>query len=74
MDTPTDIVKAIAETYKLTDQAIATRVGGTQPTIWRLRTGKSKTCGSDLYLALHALRAELQRERAELEAVQDAAA
>lgn len=59
MDTAREIVSAIGKQFGLTDSDIAARVKSSQPTIWRLRTGRSKDCGSRLYTALRRLHTEL---------------
>lgn len=45
----------IEERSRMSDSKIAAAVGCSQPTIWRLRNGKSKTCSSDTYLAIVGL-------------------
>lgn len=45
--------------YGLSDAEIARRVGSTQPTIWRLRNGKTAAATEDLYRALLTLHAEV---------------
>lgn len=56
MDTAHEVVKSIAAKTKLPDGEIARRAGSSQPTIWRLRTGKTKDCSADLYRRLCQLR------------------
>lgn len=62
MDSARDIVSVISETFQLSDDAIAKRVGSSQPTIWRIRTGKTLDCSSGLYRELCALRNSLTPE------------
>ncbi len=60
MVTSADIIATLnGPPHGLSDAEIARRVGSTQPTIWRLRTGKSAEAGEGLYRALTALHAEL---------------
>ncbi len=59
METAQDIIKAIQARHELTDQALATLVESTQPTIWRIRTGDSKDCAASLYIRLMNLRRTL---------------
>jgi hypothetical protein len=60
MDTAQEIVSALAGHFKLSDEDIAKRVGSTQPTIWRVRSGKTKDCGATLYRSLLHLRNKLE--------------
>lgn len=59
MDTAHEVIMTISTEANLSDAEIAARVGYSQPTIWRLRAGKTKSCSSDLYRALCTLRAEI---------------
>jgi transcriptional regulator with XRE-family HTH domain len=47
----------------LSDAEIARRVSCSQPTIWRLRNGKSEDCRGRLYQSLLALREQIDVER-----------
>jgi hypothetical protein len=55
MDTATQIVNELRG-MKLSDTYIASRVKSSQPTIWRIRKGKAKSCSSELYVNLVAMR------------------
>lgn len=57
MTTVQTMLVALAEDKQMSDSSIATMVGCSQPTIWRLRTGKSASCHSDLYVAIATLHA-----------------
>ena len=48
--------------FGLSDAEIARRCSSTQPTIWRLRTGKTSEAGETLYRSLMALHAKLAAE------------
>ena len=52
--TTKEVLKKIGD-FGLSDPEIARRVGSSQPTIFRLRTGKSKDCMSNLRKALDDL-------------------
>lgn len=56
MDTAKDIIADIQSRHSLTDQALATLVESTQPTIWRIRTGDTKDCSASLYMRIANLR------------------
>lgn len=56
MDTARDIICALNSEQKLSDAEIARQVGSSQPTIWRIRTGKTADCSSALYRELLRLR------------------
>jgi len=60
MDTAQEIVSSLADRFKLSDEDIAKRVGSTQPTIWRVRSGKTKDCGATLYRSLLQLREQMK--------------
>ncbi len=62
MDTAKDIIAAIQTTHGLTDQALASLVESTQPTIWRVRTGDTKDCSASLYMRLFNLREALDKK------------
>jgi DNA-binding MurR/RpiR family transcriptional regulator len=53
------LLEDIVRISDMSDPKIAEAVGCSQPTIWRLRTGVSKTCKSDTYQALVELRGSL---------------
>jgi len=59
MDTPHEVVTQLAGQFNLSDAEIAKRVDSTQPTIWRLRSGKSSDCSAFLFIGLVKLRDEL---------------
>lgn len=63
MDTVQRVVAFIAEHSDFSDAVIADKVGCSQPTIWRLKNGKSHSCSSDLYLKLCALRDSLKKDQ-----------
>ena len=60
MDTAQELVTSLADRFKLSDEDIARRVGSTQPTIWRVRSGKTKDCGATLYRSLLRLSEQLK--------------
>ncbi len=59
MDTAKDMIAEIQARHNLTDQALATLVESTQPTIWRIRNGDTKDCAASLYMRLANLRTRL---------------
>ena len=63
MDTAKQITIEISTKHGLSDSEIAERVGivCSQPTIWRIRNGETKTCRSDLYIELMKLRDSLKK-------------
>lgn len=61
MDTARDVVFELNR-FAISDTEIAKRVGASQPTIWRLRSGKAKDCSADLYRKLCLLRDQVKHE------------
>jgi hypothetical protein len=66
MDTPIQVVNAIRSRYRLTDAKIAKLVESNQPTVWRIRSGKTKDCSADLYRKLCVLREKLGKKSKKL--------
>lgn len=62
MDTAHEVVMALNNRFDLSDAEIAKRIGSSQPTVWRLRSGKTKDCSADLYRKLCLLRAEVSQK------------
>ena len=64
MDSAQQIATDIAS-HGLSDSQIAELVGCdcSQPTIWRIRNGETKTCRSDLYIELMKLRDSLKKTK-----------
>lgn len=60
MDTAQQIIIDLAQ-LGMSDSDIAKEVVSSQPTIWRIRTGETKSCASDLYIALANLRSSVKK-------------
>lgn len=67
METANEVINLLSGQFNLTDADIAKRVGSTQPTIWRLRSGKTKDCSADLYRNLYQLMKELANQHSQSE-------
>jgi len=65
MKTPKELTAELYERFKLSDAEIAKRVGSSQPTIWRLRNGRTENCMSGLLNNLAGLHEELSSESSE---------
>jgi transcriptional regulator with XRE-family HTH domain len=59
MDTAHEVVMTLSAQFDMSDAEIAKRIGSSQPTVWRLRSGKTKDCTADLYRKLCLLREEV---------------
>lgn len=62
MDTAHEVVTALSSRFEMSDVEIAKRIGSSQPTVWRLRSGKTKDCSADLYRKLCLLREEVAQK------------
>jgi len=62
MDTAFEVVNRITRLSGMSDAEIARRVKSTQPTIWRLRSEKSKDCSASLYRKLCLLKDEISSD------------
>jgi transcriptional regulator with XRE-family HTH domain len=66
MDTAHEVVMTLSSAFDMSDAEIAKRIGSSQPTVWRLRSGKTKDCTADLYRKLCLLREEVAQSAEKL--------
>lgn len=64
MNSAQTLLNEIVARQPMSDEEISKIVDCSQPTIWRLRNGKSKSCNSDLYIRISKFHADVMQQEA----------